>query len=166
MKRLNPQTGKPFKSGEMREDGKIFYQYSKRILKNGFFYEKWSSKETYDKKAKWRNNIMSTKFGHIKLILRSIKHRAKTKNLDFDLDAEYVFSIAPDICPVLNTPLSWSIRSGKNTINSPSIGRIDSSKGYLKGNIQVISNRANTIKNDATLEELKSLVLHMEKICG
>ncbi len=47
-------------------------------------------------------------------------------------------------------------------MESPSLDRIDSTKGYTKGNIWVISNRANTLKNDATLSELKLLVERLE----
>jgi hypothetical protein len=45
---------------------------------------------------------------------------------------------------------------------SPSIDRVDSSKGYTKDNIQVISHRANNLKNNATLEELRKLVTYVE----
>ena len=50
--------------------------------------------------------------------------------------------------------------------NSYSLDRIDSSKGYIPGNVWVISRRANAIKSDATLEELELLVKNLkEKIC-
>jgi hypothetical protein len=48
--------------------------------------------------------------------------------------------------------------------NAASIDRIDSTKGYLPGNVQVISYRANILKQNATLHELKCLVRHMESI--
>jgi 5-methylcytosine-specific restriction endonuclease McrA len=43
MKRLNPKTGKPFKSGDVREDGYIFSQYNlyMSVKKDGFYFETW-----------------------------------------------------------------------------------------------------------------------------
>lgn len=44
---------------------------------------------------------------------------------------------------------------------SPSLDRVNIDKGYIKGNIAVISNRANRIKSDATIEEIKALYEYM-----
>jgi hypothetical protein len=60
------------------------------------------------------------------------------------------------VCPVLGLPLFPG--RGQPTANSPSIDRVDPSLGYVRDNVWVISNRANMIKNDATLEELEALV--------
>jgi len=42
------------------------------------------------------------------------------------------------------------------------LDRIDNNKGYIKDNVWVISRKANTIKNNASLEELKALVAALE----
>lgn len=39
--------------------------------------------------------------------------------------------------------------------DSPSIDKVIPELGYVRGNVWVISNKANRIKNNATLEELK-----------
>jgi hypothetical protein len=49
MKRLNPDTGEPFKYGAIREDGRIFTSYSNRINKNGYFVEQWLSLDSFNK---------------------------------------------------------------------------------------------------------------------
>ena len=90
--------------------------------------------------------------------LYRIKDKARKSNLPFNLDISD-FSI-PEICPVLHIPLFRGV--GKATGNSPSIDRIIPSKGYVKGNTKIISYRANSIKNDATLEELKKVLAYMK----
>jgi hypothetical protein len=52
--------------------------------------------------------------------------------------------------------------SRKKGAGTPSLDRIDSSLGYVKGNVWVISWRANHIKTDATLDELRLLVTGLE----
>jgi len=79
------------------------------------------------------------------------KYRANQKGLDFNITKEDI--VIPDTCPLLGT-----------LMKSPSLDRIDSTKGYIKGNVWVISNRANTLKNDASLQELKTLVENLEKL--
>jgi hypothetical protein len=45
-KRLNPETNRPFKKGEVRSDGFIFRTYEKsKILENGYYKESWLSPE-------------------------------------------------------------------------------------------------------------------------
>jgi len=87
------------------------------------------------------------------------RERSKKKNLEFTITKEDI--IIPDVCPLLEIKLDSEI---KDRIHSPSLDRIDSSKGYIKGNVWVISNRANTLKNDASLQELKTLVENLEKL--
>lgn len=91
-----------------------------------------------------------TRMSHESDLLKQAKYRAKKNNLEFDIDISDV--LIPKTCPILNIPLFSS--KGHSGPNSPSIDRIDSSKGYVKGNVQVISHKANTIKSNATLQEL------------
>jgi len=84
--------------------------------------------------------------------------RAKNKSLPFDIDYDYIRSIIPSHCPIFGVPLEWSASRGskKGALpNSPSLDRIDPSKGYVKGNVWIISHRANQIKNNASHDELK-----------
>ncbi len=80
----------------------------------------------------------------------TIRSRAKKKGIEFDIEIEDISY--PEFCPVLGLRLERN--AGIANTNSPSVDRIDPTKGYVKGNIQVISNKANTMKSNATPEEL------------
>lgn len=76
------------------------------------------------------------------------KRRAQKKNIDFDLVPGDIR--VPEFCPVFP-----SIKLDSSDIHScPTLDRIDNSRGYVKGNVRVISHRANTIKGFATADEL------------
>ena len=66
--------------------------------------------------------------------------------------ALYIKGIAGDICPVFGVPFELSKKGFHDW--SPSIDKIDPIKGYVKGNIQVISVKANCMKRDASPEQL------------
>ena len=83
-------------------------------------------------------------------LIATARNRAKKKGIVFSISVEDV--VIPEFCPWLGFRLSKT-RTGKRG-TSPSIDRIDNSKGYIKGNIEIISSRANAIKSDCSLDEL------------
>lgn len=92
-------------------------------------------------------------------MLSNAKHRARDRGLPFDLTVADIQ--IPATCPVLDIPLIKG--KGRPTANSPSLDRIDPTKGYIPGNVMVISYRANTIKQDATAEELERVTAYVAK---
>jgi hypothetical protein len=89
-------------------------------------------------------------------VLHQARCRAKRDGLDFNITKEDI--VVPEICPVLGVPIKINYGSGWHN-DSPSLDRIDNTKGYVKGNVRIISNRANRLKCDATLEELELVYL-------
>lgn len=88
-------------------------------------------------------------------MLAGAKCRAKRDGIEFNLIKSDV--VIPTHCPILGIPIKRNIGSGFHN-DSPSLDRIHNTKGYTKDNIRVISNRANLLKCDATLEELELIV--------
>lgn len=64
----------------------------------------------------------------------------------------------PEFCPVLGVRLVYDGGGGVVGPNTASLDRHDNTLGYIPGNVYVISRRANTLKNDATAEELEAVV--------
>ena len=91
-----------------------------------------------------------------KFLWNQLKNSAAARGIPFDLTPLDIDDIGiPINCPVLGIPLAFN--RGKVQDNSISFDRIDSSRGYTKGNVVVISYRANKLKSDATLTELQKL---------
>lgn len=91
-----------------------------------------------------------------------IKCRAREKGLEFNLTHESL--TWPDYCPLLGIKLNY--HSNINGDDSPSVDRIDSTKGYTEDNCWVISRKANSMKSNATLEELETLVTNLRNLSG
>lgn len=96
-------------------------------------------------------------------LVTHIRGSAKKRGIEFNIDVCDLNNLSfPLTCPILDIPLSFNIGYAKD--NSYSIDRIDSKIGYAPDNIVVISNRANRLKSDATLDELKSLYEFYEEL--
>jgi hypothetical protein len=92
-------------------------------------------------------------------ILSRCKERAKKKGIEVNLTKEDI--IVPSVCPVLGIPLFLGDDIACD--NSYSLDRIDNTKGYVKGNVRVISNRANNIKNVGNAEEHRKVAEYIDK---
>lgn len=93
-----------------------------------------------------------------------IRVRAKQKGLPFDLTVEDVEW--PEVCPILNIPLNYQATA--NGPDSPSVDRIVPELGYTLTNCRVISNLANSMKQNATFDQLvtfsKNIRKYLEKV--
>lgn len=89
----------------------------------------------------------------------SSRARAKKESLPHDLTPDYIKSIWPadNCCPIFRTEFKKA-RLGESRDASASLERIDPTKGYVQGNVVIISLKANRMKNNGSLEELKRLV--------
>ena len=124
------------------------------------------AKSAYDKKRspqkvkqiqEWRDNFKAVDpAGYMHY---TIKARAKKDGTPFFIEPCDI--IIPEYCPVLGLPLTFN--SGRPQDNSPSLDRINPDLGYVKGNVRVISYRANTLKNNASMEELLAVVEYMRQ---
>lgn len=99
----------------------------------------------------------------LQMLLNASKQRATTKNREHSITLEDIKELYPadGKCPVFGFTLEFNSGGFRDT--SPSIDRIDSSKGYTRDNIQIISWKANRLKAYATVEDLELLVAFLKQ---
>jgi uncharacterized protein YeeX (DUF496 family) len=128
-------------------------------------YKSKEEKAQYDKSYRAKNKEKRTSQVNDwydrnpeKRLVLGARERAKKSGIDFAITHEDV--IIPEYCPVLGI----KITNKKDRDTSPSLDRIDNSKGYIKGNIAVISTRANLIKNYGSAAEHRMIADWMDKV--
>lgn len=92
-------------------------------------------------------------------LLRNAKQRALKRGLEYSITADDITPL-PVKCPALGITLQDP--QGGHTWASYSLDRVDPSKGYIPGNVRVISHRANTIKSNASIEEVEGVLSYMK----
>lgn len=114
------------KHGATREDGRQFLGYHKGK-------ERWLSPYSYQR---WR-------VGHA---IAKARRRAEKKGREFALTVDYMMEIYPPsgICPITHKPMVWGLEGGYAT--SPTIDRLDHTKGYVPENVWWVSLRGNQLK--------------------
>lgn len=86
-------------------------------------------------------------------ILKQVRSRSKRLGLEFNLEKDDI--VIPEVCPILLIPIV--VGNSKICDNSVSLDRIDNTKGYVKGNVQVISFKANRCKSNLTFDEIRRM---------
>ena len=127
-----------YKRGDTREDGYLFWHQNK----DGRQF--WYSPETFLK-------------CRMSYFISNCKRRSKKESIPFNLTPEYIYNIFPadGICPILGCKIVFGLDDGNE--NSPSLDKIIPSLGYVEGNVIWVSMRANRLKSDASLDEMKRL---------
>jgi hypothetical protein len=87
----------------------------------------------------------------------NIRSRCKQAGIPCDISADD-FTM-PEVCPVLGIKLTWGSELVDGT---PSFDRFNPAGGYVKGNVAIISLKANRLKNDGSIDDLKAVVAWME----
>jgi hypothetical protein len=88
-------------------------------------------------------------------MLKAAKERAGKAGVPFELTEDDI--LIPTFCPVFGIRLERKLGSKGPGNASPSLDRIIPERGYVPGNVVVISNRANRAKSDLTSSELRAL---------
>ena len=91
-------------------------------------------------------------------LLSNTKWRANKKNIAFDVNKDYLqqlYDKQNGVCALSGQPIIFAITrtAHKKGETTASIDRIDSCKGYVKGNVQWVHKRINSMKNDMTVDE-------------
>lgn len=142
--------------------------YDKEAAKK--YYQKYRPQVLQSVKRRYEQDRVQILSGHkvrradnyLRYALYSCKARAKKKKILFDLRLKDLGEM-PAVCRYLGTPLIVPIGRGEWS-TTPSIDRINSSKGYVKGNVQIISFLANVMKNSATEQELITFAKNILKL--
>jgi len=83
------------------------------------------------------------------------KVRSGQKSIPFDLSVAHLQEIAPELCPVLGVELIYTGDGGRGNPHTASLDRIEPEKGYVVGNVQIVSYLANRMKSNASEGELR-----------
>ena len=138
----------PLDNSLMNEEQKELYE---QIGRSDYsFWDKVKSKNGHDGGTRIRQQKKQIRSAEYRLWDR-LRQSAKDSGKEFTIEVEDI--IIPEYCPYLNVKLTTE-QSDYKLPNYYTGDRIDSSLGYIKGNVQVLSFLANTMKNNATIEQL------------
>jgi hypothetical protein len=103
-----------------------------------------------------------TKEEYAARMYRNLRKRAKASNIAFDLDVTDL--VIPDVCPVLGIEISLISKGPGYRADGPSVDKLIPNLGYTKGNVRIISGRANRLKCDGTPEEMELVLKDLQQI--
>lgn len=134
---------------KLNREGYLVGEFTRECTACGTVFKKTSKTVTVCNRC--NSNRVKSNSTESKMLARA-KGRAKRNNLDFNIELQDL--VVPKYCPILGLKLEEFRGACGGRPNSPALDRIDNSKGYVKGNVMVISHMANQMKSSANREEL------------
>ncbi len=128
-------------------------------IKNKVLYENANFSDIVDQYIEHSNDLCKQKKMYDKL--KSSVYTRKTKGMCIDISPRDI--IINEYCPFLGSKLEYKTPNRAISETVASNDRFDNSKGYVKGNVWVISKLANSMKNSATIDELKTFCYNVLK---
>lgn len=160
-----------------KRNGVIRFTPAERSARWKARHPEYRPKVNADTRAAWRRanpaklaasqRRWEEKKGALGLLLYRAQRGAKARGLEFTISPNE-FSELPTHCPILGIELDYVGTPGRaprsaDKASRASLDRKDNSKGYIPGNVFVVSFRANQLKSDGTTSELRALANWMEK---
>lgn len=147
---------------ECRSQRQSAYSRRTRPARNAYDRAWWASNKEYAREMHRKMRLRRRRRDPVAYLIKRAKAAAKWKGLAFNL--RHCDLTIPERCPVLGMKLVWPRKLvRRRPANLPSIDRVNPRRGYVRGNVRVISFRANLLKRNATLDELKALVRYVEE---
>lgn len=133
-------------------------QYRREYRQRPEVKERMRDESSSEERLAWRREYRrkSAAADRVKNMLARLRQRAKARGLEMSLTREDLE--VPERCPVLGVALDWD-----DKWRVPSVDRLDNARGYVRGNVRVISRRANALKSDATVAEIESVLNYMRR---
>lgn len=109
------------------------------------------------------NRFAERPAGRISVMMTDAKGRAKRRGLEFDERLRAKFRESPPVnCPCCGIAFNYALNRYDGSLRrSPSLDRFDNSKGYTLENCEIICHRCNSLKSDATVEEIERVAAWM-----
>ena len=142
-------------SSTRRADAKYCSNVCANRIRNNRYY--WNHQDEMRRRRWMHNSDVARR------ILTRVRSKAKHNNIPCNIELSDI--VVPTHCPVLGLELKPNPGKGSGFHpDSPSLDRINPKLGYIKGNVRVISSRANLLKSDATPEELRLVLKDLESV--
>ena len=138
-------------------DKLLQHPYFKRTTRKSISQRTTEIRNLFNLPPKMPENNYNSEYDRIRgYIIRNSKYCAKRREIPFDL--KYTDFELPEYCPILGIKIEYGAGSDGNAPNHASLDRIDNTKGYIPGNVMIVSRLANAMKNEASFEQLQSFV--------
>ena len=146
-------------SDSMQEiyDKLLQHPYFKRTTRKSISQRTTEIRNLFNLPPKMPEHTYNSEYDRIRgYIIRNSKYCAKRREIEFNL--KYTDFELPETCPILGIKLEYGTGNDGNSPHHATLDRIDNTKGYIPGNVMVISRLANAMKNEATFDQLHQFI--------